>query len=93
MDGLLIRVRLETRLAWDIYDENTETLSGSWILHDTVGIWYQTTQDVGVEAMESLTVKNPIQNIGKEGDLKRTLDVDGKEEEEEEEENDCTIWG
>ena len=28
-------------LAWDNYDENTETLSGSGTLQDTVGICYQ----------------------------------------------------
>ena len=30
-----------TGIAWDNYDENSETLSGSGTLHDTVGICYQ----------------------------------------------------
>ena len=32
---------LSTGVAWDNYDENTETLSGGNTLHDTVGICYQ----------------------------------------------------
>ncbi|RUM44802.1 MAG: hypothetical protein DSY80_04010, partial [Desulfocapsa sp.] len=32
---------LATGLAWDNYDENTETISGGNTLHDTVGICYQ----------------------------------------------------
>ena len=40
-DGLHQQVGLCTGLAWDSYDENTETLSGRGTLHDTVGICYQ----------------------------------------------------
>ena len=40
-DGLIKYPGLITSLAWDNYDENTETLSGSGTLHDTVGICYQ----------------------------------------------------
>jgi hypothetical protein len=40
-DGLLQQPGLCTSLAWDNYDENCETLSGKWTLHDTVGICYQ----------------------------------------------------
>ena len=40
-DGLLRKAGLATGLAWDNCDENTETLSGSGTLHDTVGICYQ----------------------------------------------------
>ena len=54
-DGLLKKAGLGTGLAWDNYDENTETLSGSGTLHDTVSICYQNIQDVVVEDMESLT--------------------------------------
>ena len=37
------RPGLATALAWDDYDENTETLSGGGTLHDTFGICYQNT--------------------------------------------------
>ncbi len=37
---------LGTALAWDNYDENLETLSGSGTLHDTVGICYQNEVDI-----------------------------------------------
>ena len=42
-DGLNRRPGLATALAWDNYDENTETLSGAGTLHDTFGICYQNT--------------------------------------------------
>ena len=42
-DGLNRRPGLATALAWDNYDENTETLSGAGKLHDTFGICYQNT--------------------------------------------------
>jgi hypothetical protein len=37
-DGIKCQEGLATGLAFDNYDENTETLSGSGTLHDTVGI-------------------------------------------------------
>ena len=40
-DGLVCEPGLSTAVAWDNYDENSETLSGSGTLHDTVGICYQ----------------------------------------------------
>ena len=40
-DGIVQEQGLCTSLAWDSYDENTETLSGLGTLHDTVGICYQ----------------------------------------------------
>ena len=40
-DGLLQIPGLATSIAWDNYDEITETLSGSNSLHDTAGICYQ----------------------------------------------------
>ena len=40
-DLLLPLLGLSTGLAWDNYDELTETLSGRDTLHDTVGICYQ----------------------------------------------------
>ena len=41
-DGMSQDDDLSTCLAWNNYDENTETLSGAGTLHDTVGICYQT---------------------------------------------------
>jgi len=48
-DGMSNDPHLCTSLAWDNYDENTETLSGKGTLHDTVGICYQnlTEDDLG----------------------------------------------
>lgn len=40
-DGIQSKPGLSTGLTWDIFDENTETLSGVGTLHDTVGICYQ----------------------------------------------------
>ena len=37
-DGIVQEQGLCTSLAWDNYDENTETLSGLGTLHDTVEI-------------------------------------------------------
>jgi hypothetical protein len=39
--GISLKSDLATGLAWDNYDENNETLSGSGTLHDTTGICYQ----------------------------------------------------
>ena len=44
-DGVLHQKGLSTGLAFDNYDENTETLSGANTLHDTVGIEYQDIVD------------------------------------------------
>ena len=43
-DGMVQKQGLCTGLAWDNYDENTETMSGSGTLHDTVGIYVIRTQ-------------------------------------------------
>ena len=40
-DDLLQQPGLEMGIAWDNYDENVETLSGSGTIHDTVGLRYQ----------------------------------------------------
>lgn len=40
-DGLSMKPGLATGLAWDNFDQNTETVSGSGTVHDTVGICYQ----------------------------------------------------
>jgi hypothetical protein len=40
-DGIVKTGGLATALAWDNYDELTETLSGKGTVHDTVGICYQ----------------------------------------------------
>ena len=44
-DEILPLEGLATGLAFDNYDENCETLSGSGTLHDTVGITYQNVSD------------------------------------------------
>ena len=44
-DGIRCQEGLATGLAFDNYDQNTETLSGSGTLHDTVGIVYQNIDD------------------------------------------------
>ena len=44
---------LATALAWNNYDENIETLSGSGSLHDTVGICYQHERALLGNASES----------------------------------------
>ena len=49
-DLLLPLLGLFTGLAWDNYDELTETLSGRDTLHDTVGICYQNRPSHVVEA-------------------------------------------
>ena len=43
LKGLVQQPGLGMGLAWDIYDENIETLSGSGTPHDTNGICYQNT--------------------------------------------------
>ena len=52
-DGIVQQPGLMTSLAWDNYDENTDTLSGSGTVHDTVGLCYQNiptaNQDIMVE--------------------------------------------
>ena len=76
-DGLLKNEGFATSLAWDNYDENTETLSGSGTLHDTVSIYHQNIQDVSVEDMESLPAEHlPEALVGKRT-RKLTLDNDG----------------
>ena len=40
-DGMRLQSGLCTGIAWDNYDENSETLSGGGTLHDTVGFCYQ----------------------------------------------------
>ena len=44
-DGILQKSSLVTSVAWDNYDENSETLSGAGTLHDTVGICFQNIVD------------------------------------------------
>ncbi len=44
-DGMVKLAGLGTGLAWDNYDENAETLSGSGTVHDTVGICIQDLTD------------------------------------------------
>ena len=57
-DGIQRMPGLCTALAWDNYDEFTNSLSGSGSLHDTVGICYQNNSTVGAcgtNATESVT--------------------------------------
>ena len=44
-DGIKLIQGLATGVAFDNFDENSETLSGSGTLHDTVGITYQNIDD------------------------------------------------
>ena len=46
-DGIQRMPGLCTALAWDNYDEFTNSLSGSGSLHDTIGICYQNKSTVG----------------------------------------------
>ena len=63
-DGILKQAGLATGLAWDNYDENNETLTGSGTLHDTVGICYQNQIDSQTDdgAEGPLTEETEIQN-------------------------------
>jgi hypothetical protein len=40
-DNILQKASLSTTIAWDNYDEMTETLSGKKALHDTVGLCFK----------------------------------------------------
>ena len=59
---------LSTGIAWDNYDELTETLSGKNTLHDTVGICYQNRSARG--AME-----NQVPPVGETNPLSPTMSV------------------
>lgn len=61
-DGMVNAAELCTSLAWDNYDENTETLSGKGTLHDTVGICYQNIPAV-VNEQPSETTDNDITDV------------------------------
>ena len=52
-DGIIKKPGLCTSLAYDNYDEQTETLSGHGTLHDTVGICYQNEQEDTYTVMPS----------------------------------------
>ena len=56
-DGLLKITNLSTGLAFNNYDELTETLDGSNSLHDTVGIAYQ---KVSTETTETVTEQKAV---------------------------------
>ena len=58
-DGLLKIANLSTGLAFDNYDEVTETLDGSNSLHDTVGIAYQ---NVSTETTGAVTDRRSSDN-------------------------------
>jgi hypothetical protein len=76
-DGLLQKAGLATALAWDNYDENTETLSGMGTVHDTVGICYQNIQPLAsdVDNKEPYKTNKEAQTIktGKKQTPKRVF--------------------
>ena len=57
-DGIQLKAGLGTGLAIDNYDENTETLSGSGTLHDTVGITYQKKEDINNNVVDVQLVQD-----------------------------------
>ena len=67
-----------TGLAWDNYDENSETLSGRGTIHDTVGICYQNIEPV-IEEPEQMdngpdnATPLTCEHVGKKPKLKRTF--------------------
>ena len=70
---------LFTGLAWDNYDELTETLSGRDTLHDTVGICYQNRPSHVVEASRTAdamdTADTSTKNKGPAAKIRRTFDA------------------
>ena len=79
-DGLLQHSGLCTSLAWDNYDERTETLSGAGTLHDTVGICYQNETDLSPatnvlanDSVDSSELRIPAQIIPETYKLRRSL--------------------
>ncbi|MCG7875152.1 MAG: hypothetical protein N0C90_02335 [Candidatus Thiodiazotropha endolucinida] len=69
-DGLVQQPGLGMGIAWDNYDENSETLSGSGTLHDTVGICYQNICVTNAEP----EINQPIQGPGPSRKRKRAFD-------------------
>ena len=79
-DGLLQHSGLCTSLAWDNYDERTETLSGAGTLHDTVGICYQNETDLipatnalANDSVDSSELRIPAQIIPETYKSRRSL--------------------
>ena len=79
-DGLLQHSGLCTFLAWDNYDERTETLSGLGTLHDTVGICYQNETDLSPatnalanDSVDSSELRIPAQIIPETYKSRRSL--------------------
>jgi hypothetical protein len=72
-DGLLKIPGLATGLAWDNYDENTETLSGSGTLHDTFGICYQNIPAVPSDLLISEAVSGGHEKLPKGVRKKRSF--------------------
>ncbi len=62
-DGLQRKPGLMTSLAWDKFDQNTETLSGAGTVHDTVGIGYQNRMS---DSQEDVVDPPPAQQKKKE---------------------------
>ena len=81
-DGLLQHSGLCTSLAWDNYDERTETLSGAGTLHDTVGICYQNETDLSPatnalanDSVDSSELRIPAQIIPETYKSRRSLEL------------------
>lgn len=75
-DSLLKLSGLSTGTAWDNYDENTETLSGSDTLHDTVGICYQNVSTDNVPEQTGTIAPQPSTVRPKHLVRKRSLDIE-----------------
>ena len=75
-DGILKQAGLATGLAWNNYDENNETLTGSGTLHNTIGIYYQNQIDSKKTNVQNDHV-NPetITRTGTGRTLKRTFEA------------------
>ena len=81
-DGMKLQSGLATGIAFNNYDEFTETLSGAGTLHNTVGITFQNVPDEGssmvMEASQEKSTSEPLQqesNASTKSSRKRLFDV------------------
>ena len=58
-DGIVKLPGLSMGIAWDNYDENTETLSGAGTLHETVGICYQNIPAEAIVRADDVQTNDP----------------------------------
>ena len=87
-DGLQLSAGLATGLAFDNYDEMTETLDGHNTLHDTVGIAYQniknevtTTENAEYDTIESSSLDpstSIVEKTSNERNKKRSLSIEDR---------------